>query len=310
MKRRPNAFTLVELLVVIGIIALLISMLLPALSQARESAKRTRCLSNNRQLVAATLLYASANNGRTPEAAWDNGNIFGAPYSPRGSKERGWGGPYEPWTPITDARWGVGAYVMPSIGASLLPYVGDQHAGLWTCGGAPNFVSGRSGALYQGEDPYGGAAGSPTRGADDGDRWMPNYHYMAMKGQYWNVNGGVDAPYQLSDWMVRNVAGLPLTGLRSVTGQGSTDIVLFRPFDSSYHTRPRVADIYAMPAGEQDDYGGVYGLADGHAEFRVYRDVTQYLAAHHDPIRQSWFHGDGQPRWESRFADQFMRTFH
>ena len=65
MSTRPRrGFTLVELLVVIGIIALLLSILLPALNKAREDAKRVRCLSNQRQLVMAWQMYASENKGK------------------------------------------------------------------------------------------------------------------------------------------------------------------------------------------------------------------------------------------------------
>lgn len=60
---RSRAFTLVEMLVVIAVIAILAAMLLPALARSRESAERIRCVSNQRQLGLAVQMYWDDHNG-------------------------------------------------------------------------------------------------------------------------------------------------------------------------------------------------------------------------------------------------------
>jgi len=83
-RLRNRAFTLVELLVVIGIIAVLISVLLPALSSARSQAKSVQCLSNLRQIGTACVMYMQAHKGVCPpvrfareaDNAWTPGGFW------------------------------------------------------------------------------------------------------------------------------------------------------------------------------------------------------------------------------------------
>ena len=93
VRRRKGGFTLVELLVVIGIIALLIGILLPALGRAREAGRKVSCASNLRQLNTALIMFANENKGHLPNVSgpnmpgpkyprwfggWRKGNVFEA----------------------------------------------------------------------------------------------------------------------------------------------------------------------------------------------------------------------------------------
>ncbi len=83
MNKRTNnrlaAFTLVELLVVIGIIALLISILLPALGKAQKAAKTVQCLANLRSIGQMMGLYASQNKGYIPGSATTSSSFLYTP---------------------------------------------------------------------------------------------------------------------------------------------------------------------------------------------------------------------------------------
>ncbi|MCX6345296.1 MAG: prepilin-type N-terminal cleavage/methylation domain-containing protein [Armatimonadetes bacterium] len=105
-----KGFSLIELLVVIGIIAILAAILFPMLGNAREHAKQIRCLQNLKQLGLAFQKYCDDNNGTTPFVGWSN------------------------WTPATSNWCGCawpGSPIVILKNAQLWPYI--TAAGVFIC---------------------------------------------------------------------------------------------------------------------------------------------------------------------------------
>ncbi len=104
-KRRGGlGFTLIELLVVIAIIAILAAILFPVFAQARESARTTSCLSNEKQLVLAVLMYVQ-----------DYDERFTTPVYNMSNSDPNRGRPDRPWGPWKQQSFGWDKLVLPYV---------------------------------------------------------------------------------------------------------------------------------------------------------------------------------------------------
>jgi prepilin-type N-terminal cleavage/methylation domain-containing protein/prepilin-type processing-associated H-X9-DG protein len=287
IEAERSGFSLTELLVVIGIIALISALLFPALSASRKAARMTVCLHNLEELSRALQTYVNENGDCLPEAC--STNSADSPYSPAGLTSRQIFN-YNAWDPIPlpghkdDAALGLGRYCMVPIGQLLDAYT--KNPDVWHC---PDQHVGGPGGFRTGNYIYQGA---PQTYSNAGE-WRPGYMYMSTKEYHWfqSQPPPIYSVYWMDPWSSRNIAGLHLSEIKPGNHEDSSYVAVFMDYSSIYHS-DTTDDLYALvqndlqhPARGKFQTNVVY--LDGHCETVKYTWQGELLNHIHKGIKQN-----------------------
>jgi len=238
LRRSPAGFTLIELLVVIAIIVILASMLLPALSRAKDKAKAISCMNGQRQLALAWRLYTVENQGRVPFASENQYDTS--------TRAATWVTGKMDWDPGNRSNWDPEA----DIKNSPLQTYGAGNPQIWKCPSDASFVSvngrklprlrSRAVNLY-----VGGYGGRYSEGMNNCRLYLKDADMIAPGAS--DLMIFADVREDSIDW---GNFGVNMTG--------------YTPND------PTLYAFWDLPAGYHNN-GASFAFADGHAESKRWR---------------------------------------
>lgn len=304
---QKTGFSLVEMLIVLGIIALLAALLLPSLINARKAAQLTQCLNNLRQLGFATTQYLNENHGYLPEARASN--CWDDPISPRGARERG------------------GSSPLRTIGELFDPYL-KHDLRLWHCPGARQVSFEPDGSMREPLVVVHGLRPNvditpPDFNHDDGlweanGQWRPGYMYPSTRGWEWYriYQPLVWQHFWMEDWMVRNIAGLKLGQAKTIAIQPPTQIVVFLDYSDRFHSKAQ-GDVYSVPqtltdfnnadpnAIQRESFRSNFLYLDGHCETKPYGWAGSLINLLHKPIKQKWGETDFEEFYPNGYTNHY-----
>ena len=287
--------TLVEMLVVLGIILIVAGMIISGALAARKAARQTLCLTQLRSIGLAVTNYSLRYQGVLPMCSWadlpgPNGQTSEAPMSVKGFADLKGN--------LADLL-GKGAGPLPSVRDTLQSYMTTKDV-IWRCPNQPDI------RLSPGQPPI------PFVGSgwvDDDRGFRPGYRFMCTVDLRPFVRG--DAAQQAlgkkilaGDLLVRNIGGVKQNRMKVLGGgeESSSNIVLAYDNSPTYHSKKETRELYEIAPGERTALSCNFLFLDGHAEQRDFIGRDGFLEQFHGPVRQSAYGSD----FATDFAEYFV----